>query len=160
MRSLVQYIRTKTSAPWLVVTLFLVVIIWGNSLVPGEGSGSLSLAVMEAVREVLRSLGAPYGWVTNFLIRKSAHFCEYLVLGVCASQAIDPTRSVSRGVLVATAAFCVSIPSVDETIQLFVAGRAGQLSDVLLDCLGAATGMALRTVFAAFARHRADALGA
>lgn len=148
MRSLIQLVRAKTSAPWLVATLLLVALIWGNSLVPGEGSGSLSLSVMEAVHGVLRSVGLPYEWVTNLLIRKCAHFCEYLLLGVCTSQAIDPGRSVSRGALIATAVFCAFIPSVDETIQLFVAGRSGQVSDVLLDCFGAATGMALRSLVA------------
>jgi len=32
---------------------------------------------------------------------------------------------------------------VDETIQLFVAGRSGQISDVWLDMSGAAAGMAI-----------------
>lgn len=33
------------------------------------------------------------------------------------------------------------VPFVDETIQLFVAGRSGQISDVWLDMSGAAAGM-------------------
>jgi VanZ family protein len=32
------------------------------------------------------------------------------------------------------------VPFTDETIQLFVAGRSGQISDVWLDCAGAAFG--------------------
>lgn len=35
------------------------------------------------------------------------------------------------------------VPFVDETIQLFVAGRSGQISDVWLDMSGAAAGMAI-----------------
>ena len=36
------------------------------------------------------------------------------------------------------------IPSIDETIQLFVPGRAGMITDVMIDCCGAATGVVLR----------------
>lgn len=142
--------------PWLLLTLLFVLVIWGNSLVPGEGSGSLSLAVMEAVHSVLRSVGLPYEWVTNFLVRKTAHFTEYFVLGLIASQALDPKRAVSRGSIAATAVLCAFVPSVDETIQLFVAGRAGQVADVLLDCCGAATAIALRGFVLRFLRRRAE----
>ena len=38
---------------------------------------------------------------------------------------------------------CVLVASLDETIQLFVSGRSGQISDVLLDCTGALLGMGL-----------------
>lgn len=134
--------------PWLLPTLLFVLFIWGNSLVPGEGSGSLSLAVVEAVQGLLRSLGLPCEGVTNFLVRKTAHFTEYLILGIFASQAFGPRRTVSRGALFATAVFCAFVPTVDETIQLFVADRSGQVTDVLLDCCGAAAGIATRSILA------------
>lgn len=35
----------------------------------------------------------------------------------------------------------------DETIQLFVPGRSGQISDVWVDLLGAAVGIVLATVW-------------
>ena len=109
---------------------------------------------MECAHEVLRSLGLPYAWLTNFIIRKTAHFTEYLVLGLFASQAFDRTGAASRASLVATAVFCAFIPSIDETIQLFVADRSGQVIDVLLDCCGAATGIALRTAWIKMRRVR------
>ena len=40
--------------------------------------------------------------------------------------------------------FLLLIPSIDETIQLFVPGRAGMITDVMIDCCGAATGVVLR----------------
>lgn len=61
----------------------------GNSLIPGSGSGSLSLTVMEAVRGFLHGVGLPYEWVTNFVVRKCAHFTEYMVLGILATHAFD-----------------------------------------------------------------------
>lgn len=85
MSNLSGQFRFKVSTPWLLLTLVFVTFIWGNSLVPGQGSGSLSLSVMECAHEVLRSLGLPYAWLTNFIIRKTAHFTEYLCL-VCSRR--------------------------------------------------------------------------
>ena len=143
-------LRASISPFWLVLMVAMIALIWGNSLVPGEGSSSISLAVMNAVHGVLRAFNLPYEWVTNFLIRKTAHFTEYAVLGVLASQAFDPQRTVSRRGLIAAAVVCVLVPSIDETIQLFVSDRSGQVTDVLLDCCGAATGIFLRTQMTRF----------
>lgn len=144
MRGFIQQMREKVSIPWLVLTLLFIAVIWGNSLVPGEGSGAMSLGVVDIIHNALRSVGLPFEWVTDFVVRKTAHFCEYALLGILASQALDPNRRVSRGAIVATALLCAAVPSIDETIQLFVPGRSGQVTDVLLDCCGAATGMGLR----------------
>lgn len=144
------------SWPWLVAALCMVAMIWGNSLVPGEGSSGMSLAVADAVQAALRSVGLPWEWVTNFLVRKAAHFTEYAVLGALASQAGDPAGSRARNRYLAIAAALVLVPCVDESIQLLVPGRSGQVSDVLLDCCGALTGSLLRLAAVARARSRRD----
>ena len=131
------------SKPWLVATLVFTLYIWGNSLVPGGGSGSLSLFVVDVIRSALDAVGAPSAWVTNFLVRKTAHFTEYLVLGVLASRAFCVTRIAWRIDLLYLAVFLVMVPSIDETIQLFVPGRSGLVTDVAIDCCGALTGVLL-----------------
>lgn len=140
--------------PWLLATIAMVCLIWGNSLVPGEGSSGISLAVMHAIRDALSLAGIPSGWVTNFLVRKCAHFTEYAVLGALASQALGPWLARDRRAYLALALFLVAVPSIDETIQLSVAGRAGQVPDVILDCCGAATGSFLRWAAARRAASR------
>lgn len=134
----------KIDKKWAFAACAMVLVIWGNSLVPGTGSGSLSLSVMEAVRGFLHSLGLPYEWVTNFLVRKCAHFTEYMVLGVLATHAFDIEGRRTLDVLLPTAVFLLLVPSIDETIQLFVPGRAGMITDVMIDACGAATGVVLR----------------
>lgn len=52
----------KMNRKWAVVTCLMALLIWGNSLVPGSGSGSLSLTVMEAIRGFLHGVGLPYEW--------------------------------------------------------------------------------------------------
>ncbi len=122
----------------------MVLVIWGNSLVPGTGAGSLSLSIMESIRGFLQALGLPYEWVTNFVVRKCAHFTEYMVLGILATYAFDLEGQRTFDVLLPTAVFLLLVPSIDETIQLFVPGRAGMITDVMIDGCGAPTGVALR----------------
>lgn len=143
----------KTDKRWAAAALIMVFVIWGNSLVPGTGSGSLSLSVMEAVRAFLASLGLPFTWVTNFVVRKCAHFTEYMVLGILATHAFDIEGHRKPLALIVTAVFLVLVPSIDETIQLFVPGRAGMVRDVLIDCSGATTGVVLRYLIRAVLVH-------
>lgn len=147
MSSLMQDIRTRVSLPGLALVVFFICIIWGNSLVAGEGSGSLSLSVVEGIRDLLQTVGLPYGWVTNFVVRKTAHFSEYLVLAILSAHAFDPKRSGCREGIVAALVLVMLVSSIDETIQLFVPGRSGQVADVLIDCSGALVGILLRTLF-------------
>lgn len=148
---------------WLAVLVLMICVIWGNSLVPGDDSGSLSLAVLGFLKGGLASLGIPSGWLTHHLVRKAAHFTEYLVLGLVAMQAFVPHRTqdmprrarLARAAL--TACVLVAVPSVDEGIvqRLLSVGRSGQLTDVLIDCAGAATGCALTLAASALLRrHR------
>lgn len=134
----------KLDRKWAVATCLMVLLIWGNSMVPGTGSGSLSLSIMEAVRGFFHGIGLPYEWVTNFVIRKCAHFTEYMVLGILATHTFDIEGRRTFDVLLPTAVFLLLIPSIDETIQLFVPGRAGMITDVMIDCCGAMTGVVLR----------------
>lgn len=143
----------KIDKRWGVAALIMVCVIWGNSLVPGTGSGNLSLTVMELIHEMLGSLGLPYEWVTNFVVRKCAHFTEYMILGIIATHVFDIEGRHKPLALVATAVFLILVPSIDETIQLFVPGRAGMVRDVLIDCSGATTGVVLRYLLRAAIQH-------
>ena len=137
----------KLDRKWALAACAMVLVIWGNSLVPGTGSGSLSLSIMESIRGFLQALGLPYEWVTNFVVRKCAHFTEYMVLGILATHAFDIEGLRTFDVLLPMAVFLLLIPSIDETIQLFVPGRSGSPRDVAIDLAGAATGALLTWLF-------------
>lgn len=146
--------RGRIRWAWVALFALMLCFIWGNSLVPGDDSGSLSLAVVEWVKGALGALGLPNGWVTNFVVRKTAHFTEYMVLGLVGMQAFGPHRAPRRWAPAAlTALALVAAPCIDETIQRFVSGRSSQVTDVLIDCSGALTGVLL-TLFASWLRAR------
>lgn len=110
---------------------------------PGTGSGSLSLSVVHALKACFSAVGLSAPWLSNLLVRKCAHFSEYLVLGICLSNALDSCRVREPGTFTLLVALLAAVPSLDETIQLFVPGRVGAITDVMIDCCGAATGVAL-----------------
>ncbi len=83
------------------------------------------------------------------LVRKSAHFFAYCVLGVLLTLTVR-TYDVRwrKTILIAVAIACAYAIS-DEVHQLMVDGRSGQVSDVLLDTVAATAG-----AFAAYGVHR------
>lgn len=137
-------LRTHVRWGWVAAFCLMVCFIWGNSLEPASTSGALSGGVLEVLQGALGALGLPYEWLTDHIVRKCAHFSEYCALGLIGMQAFTPhLRPRSAAAVALTAALLVAVPSLDETVQLFVDGRSGQVSDVALDCSGAACGVAL-----------------
>ena len=127
---------------WHVVILVYICFIYGNSLTPASISSQESGFLLANVQGAMESLGWEHLWLTEHIIRKTAHFAEYAVLGGLTAKAYGlygRHRIFNRDALM----LIFMVPFVDETIQLFVAGRSGQISDVWLDMSGAAVGMAI-----------------
>jgi len=80
------------------------------------------------------------------LLRKAGHFSEYFILGILAVLTVLQTKLRYRRL--SALFFCVLVAAVDETIQLFVSGRSGQVTDVMLDGVGALCGIAVLNILA------------
>ena len=120
---------------WVLLALW-VCVIWGHSLVPGAGSDAESLSVVGVTRMLFETFGVTDEHVMNVIVRKTGHFCEFAILGLLALNALRPRLARPFWRLVPLSAIWVLVPLVDETIQLFVPGRAGMVADVLLDMCG------------------------
>lgn len=133
----------------LVITLLWVMVIFSFSLQPAHASSQLSLGVGHWLIELLPSaiadklLATPLEQLEllHTLLRKAGHFSEYLILGMLSMFTVLQTELRHKKWL--GLGFCLMVASVDETIQLFVRGRSGQVSDVVLDCVGALCGIAV-----------------
>lgn len=79
----------------------------------------------------------------EFDIRKYAHMCEFMVLGVCAFLLASEYRLWRRDLRAALLAFGFSLfyACTDEVHQIFVPGRACRAVDVLVDGIGIALGV-------------------
>lgn len=121
---------------WTAVMILYVGFIFHNSMTPAIESSRQSGRVLSVVLEAVESIGLESGWITEYLIRKMAHFAEYALLGAGLSITLRQygfSTELRRSV---HAWLGLMIPFIDETIQLFVEGRSGQIGDVWLDMAG------------------------
>ena len=133
----------------LVITLLWVAVIFSFSLQPADTSSQLSLGLghwliellPSAIQDKLMAMPQDQLEFLHTLLRKMGHFSEYLILGMLSMITVLQTELHYKkwtGLV-----FCLLVASVDETIQLFVSGRSGQGSDVLLDLVGALCGIVI-----------------
>ena len=126
---------------WTAVVILYIGFIFYNSLTPALESSRQSGGVLAMVLEAVDSMGMESGWITEHLIRKTAHFAEYTLLGVLLSAAVRQYSVTVSTERLVKGWLGTLIPLTDETIQLFVEGRSGQISDVWLDMAGFFTGI-------------------
>lgn len=79
--------------------------------------------------------------VLSFIIRKLAHFTEYLILGFLTINMLNK-NDISKKYLLSIL-ICIIYATSDEIHQIFVPGRACQIRDVLIDSIGSITGVYL-----------------
>ncbi len=80
----------------------------------------------------------------EFLIRKGAHLTEYAILAILLFRAL---RSRGRYVFARQAALVLTVAALyaatDEYHQTFTPSRTASARDVMIDCCGAAVGLAI-----------------
>lgn len=146
-----------TRARWAARLLFslaavgVVCFIWGNSLAPAEASGNLSGQVTAVVNQQLQRI-SPRLWVTEHLVRKSAHFTEHCALGALLLASLAAWCGRVRPYLGWALFAGLFVPVADEFLQQFSPGRAASVADVALDFLGVLCGLALAAVLRALGR--------
>ena len=148
---------------WLGVCIALGVVtllIWGNSMRTSTQSAQQSGSLLAFLTPWLTALGIqPEGF--HSILRKLAHFSEYGLLGVLWTMELwlGPHREKRRGAMelwrgphrgkrrgaMERLSFCMLTAFLDETIQLFVPGRSGEIRDVWIDTAGAWTGIVITT---------------
>jgi VanZ family protein len=101
-----------------------------------EASGAESTSWLSRLLEF-------FPFLTHNLLRKLAHFSEYALLGAHLAflPMFLPCYAKSGYLFVPVSGVAVAL--LDEGIQLFVPGRAGLLTDVLIDFSGCFLGSAL-----------------
>ena len=127
---------------WMAMIFFL-------SSQQGEQSANLSGGITELVNQIVEQVAPDAEFKMDeisFFVRKNAHFFAYMLLAILTLNAVR--RSAWPGLSSMGAAFIISVMYAisDEVHQLFVPGRSGQVSDVLLDSAGALMGIGLYAI--------------
>lgn len=78
---------------------------------------------------------------TRVIIRKTAHFSSYLVLGILAFLTIK--SYTNQRIVLYTIIFCFLYACSDEIHQLFSTGRTCRILDILIDTSGSVVGSSL-----------------
>lgn len=147
-----QFQKPKT---WLLfaMLIFQMIFIFVMSSFGPDSSNAQSGSIVQVISHFLPKSNA-YDLV--FLVRKTAHFIEYAILGflfylnfknfTSISIRIDRPQQTSIFIPILAVLASALYACTDEFHQLFVSGRSGQLFDVFVDTLGALTGILLVTL--------------
>ena len=140
--------ETRPARPltrWIPVVLWAACISWFST---GAFSAQSTNSYIDPLLRRLFGELSPEGFrFAHTIIRKSAHFIEYAVLGILMSRALtEPGAPIPRRIVVKTIAYCALYASLDELHQTFVPSRTGSPYDVLLDAVGATVGTLVFTL--------------
>ena len=80
--------------------------------------------------------------VSAWLVRKTAHFIVYFVLGMLVFNAAKTlSKQKNNRLALISIIICIVYAASDELHQAFVPGRSAQLTDVLLDSIASIIGV-------------------
>ena len=137
--------RTRKILFWcaLALSILWLLFIFSNSLDTGVESDQKSSSVTQFINNVLHAIGIK-GDIPHATVRKLAHFGEFAILAVFVSITLllFPKKLPTLHCAIFCPVICLVCAYLDETIQIFSAGRGAQLSDVAIDTFGAICGTA------------------
>ncbi|SES91481.1 VanZ like family protein [Oceanobacillus limi] len=128
---------------WAAVILWML-LIFCFSHQAGSDSSNVSQGVTEIFLKTLQLINPNVDIEIEdltFFIRKGAHFTVYFVLGFLVMNALRRSSVESRKAMALAFAISVLYAISDETHQLFIPGRSGEIRDVGIDSTGAIVGI-------------------
>ncbi len=130
-----MFLKTLPAIVWMGM-------IFSLSNQPGGGSGALSRLIMSYLAKFGIDFQAWFGEHAVWVLRKCAHFTEYMILFFLLMLAFSVRweRKTARWwALLGTFLYAAS----DEFHQLFIPGRVGDVFDVMIDTSGGLFGLVL-----------------
>jgi VanZ family protein len=124
----------------IIFLIFTLCFIWGNSLLPASVSGDFSGRVNDLVNMIWHTIDHRIGSSGDGVLRKVAHATEFAALGMETLVLFQYDFKKKW-----TSIFLCGIGTalIDETIQLFTAGRSGEVRDIWIDFTGFLFGVLL-----------------
>ena len=126
----------KKTKKWLLVIGWMILIFCFSSQ-PGNESNKNNEFVAYIFNLLGINLNSVLGELTNFIIRKAAHFTEYFILAWLVFNAVKDDSSINKDIIISVLVVFL-YACTDEFHQSFVPGRACMFRDVLIDTSGGA----------------------
>ena len=135
----------------LILVILWMSVIFGFSNQKAEDSSKLSNGVIVMIARIFvdkdLSIEKQEELLEKYtgLVRKTAHFGIYLILGVLVINFLIEFNI--KHIIIVSLMVCMLYSASDEIHQLFVPGRSGEVRDVLIDSSGALVGIGLYKFF-------------
>lgn len=84
----------------------------------------------------------------TFIVRKSAHFLEYFILGLLATLIMLTYDVKHKLKAIMSVVFCLLYATSDEIHQYFVEGRACRFTDICIDAAGSVVAIVITILIA------------
>ncbi len=128
-----MYKRKKTIAFILIILWMMIIFLFSN--MPGEVSDEKSMFVVNFISMLGLDINSGFADFLNHVVRKSAHFTEYAILFILIFNWLKYYFKLTPA-LVFSLLFVFLYACTDEFHQLYVPGRSGRFTDVLIDTSG------------------------
>lgn len=113
---------------------------------PADISDSYSMGVIFKIEKLGLPLNDFFGEATNFIVRKSAHFIEYMILAILVHNVLNLYLEKKKVIFI-TIIFTFLYACSDEIHQLYVQGREGTFRDVIIDTVGGTTAIIMKMLY-------------
>lgn len=130
--------KNKKMISWIMLIAWMGIIFF-MSHQPGEVSSSQSELVLKIFSFLGIELNQYFGGLATFVIRKTAHFSEYLILFLFAYN-VSRFYFTTKKARLYSIIFVFLYASTDEFHQYFIPGRNMAFKDVLIDTSGGVIG--------------------
>lgn len=130
--------RNKKMISWIMLIVWMGIIFF-MSHQPGEVSSNQSELVLKIFSFLGIELNQYFGELATLVVRKAAHFSEYLILFLFAYN-VSRFYFTSKKARLYSLIFVFLYASTDEFHQHFIPGRNMAFKDVLIDTSGGAVG--------------------
>lgn len=131
----------KKGTAWGALVLWMIFIFY-MSHQPGDVSSEQSKFVVYLFELIGLDLNSHFGELATLIIRKGAHFTEYMILYFLSINVFKYYEK-SKLVYIYSLIIVFGYACTDEIHQLFIPGRAGKFTDVMIDTSGGIFGMFL-----------------
>lgn len=122
---------------WILLIIWMVgIFIMSNQ--PASISDSQSGGLIDILSRIGLDMNNVFGQLANFIVRKCAHFFEYMILALLVLNVLKLYFNMDQVVII-TIIFVFLYACSDEMHQLFVQGREGAIRDVIIDTCGGIT---------------------
>ena len=125
---------------WYPVIVMMVIIYIMSSFVAADSDKQSGL-IINALSTIFPDIN-PDGIIVT-IVRKSAHFTEYTLLGFFTARALRLSKKSSWFSIAIAAIYATT----DEVHQSFVPGRSCEFGDILIDTAGATVGASIYWLF-------------